>query len=131
MSAYDTILEAIEDKDKIPSWAIQAKYVGDVATDPVRKFLAYVLGTSLDDTGGNQHVVLGFQYEGKNTPPFPPSRKNWRCFKVDSFDPTTVSKIPFAPSPPFVPPPPLKFRQLKKQSCVEDVEAWRQKKYKA
>jgi hypothetical protein len=114
---HDQTKDAILDTATSPSWALQGRYSTDVAADPDRKFLAYVLGGSPGPGGPPQEVVLAYQYEGPA-----PRPKGWRCFKVASFGGTSTStaltKIPFAPSPPFTPPPPLTAPQVARQNCV-------------
>ncbi len=108
---YDEIKAAIEDETTIPSWAIQAYY--DAETE-FRTFLAYVLGKSHAHPG-QRKSVLAYQYGGPHTST--DDSKKWRCFKVDSF--SSLSRIPFVPTPGLTIPPPLTPEQLSRQNCVD------------
>src|SRR5262245_61187412 len=103
MTNYETIQTAI--LTEVPSWAIQGRYVTDLATDPVRTFLAYVLGKSHSKGGGQQHCVLAYQYDGPNTAS--DDAKKWRCFKVDSFPLDSLVAVHFVPPPTLTIPDPL------------------------
>ena len=114
MTNYAEIEAAIKDKTSTPSRALEGKYQGDLATDPTRKFLAYVLGKS-HAKPGVRDSVLGYQYEGVHTSP--EDSQKWRCFKVDSFGPLT--QIPFNPPTGLSIPDPLTPDEVNRQNCVD------------
>jgi len=126
MSNYDTIRDAIQ--DRTTSSAIQGHYATDPTGSQPRTFLAYVLGRSHDKGGGQHDCVLGYQYSGHNTAS--EDAKKWRCFKVDSFPPNSLVRVPFVPpSPTLSIPDPLTTEQLGFQKCVDHVESNRSVPY--
>ncbi len=104
---YDAIKAVVMDKTK----AIEVAYRGET-----RKLVPFVLGTN-PKNGTDVESVLGFQYAGSN----PTLPKGWRCFNVDSL--VTVTSIPYTPIPGV--PPKIKFKEVKKQNSIEDVDVWR------
>src|SRR5262245_47753751 len=120
MPNFDEIEAAIKDKTSNPSRALEGKYHGDSATDPTRKFLAYVLGKS-HAKPGVCNSVLAYQYAGFHTSQ--DDLKKWRCFKVDSFI-GSVTQIPFNPPAGLSIPDPLTTDQVNRQNCV-DIPAGR------
>jgi len=112
---FGRIKDAILDTTTSPSWALEGRHEVDEATDPPRRFLAYVVGGS-PPPGAPQEAVLAYQYEGP-----PPRPVGWRCFKVKSFDTSGsgngLVKIPFNST--IAPPLPLNADQLDNQNCVK------------
>jgi hypothetical protein len=113
--------------------AILVYYAGDPATT-TRKLWPLVIGTTRTASGDVERVLC-YQYDGYSkvlplaTPH--PNLANLRCFKVESLkdptnptnpDPTTnlVLEIDFSPTT--WTPPTVKFKQVKKQNCIEDVD---------
>ena len=119
MSNFDEIKSAIENvTPSVPSKALQGWYTDDdPATDPPRKFLAYVLGKShVPPPGPPRNSVLGYQYAGRNTST--DDELKWRCFKVDAF--SSLTQIDFVPTPSTLTiPDPLTPAQLARQNCVD------------
>ncbi len=94
-----------------PAKAIEVTYQAET-----RKMVPFVLGTN-QKNAADVEAVLCFQYAGSN----PNLPKGWRCFNVNSL--TTVSEIAYSPVPGV--PPKIKFKEVKKQSSVDDVDVWR------
>jgi len=103
MSDYDKIKSAIA-----ANAAIQATYKGIA-----RKFVPFVLGT-------NPSVVLGYQYDAPAA-----NGTGWRCFPLADFQAGTVTQIAFV-APAGWTPKKMKFKDVKRQNCVENVEVWQQ-----
>jgi hypothetical protein len=121
MAAYADIV-TVMNSTTVPSKAIQAKYLL-VKPDVVRKFLPVLVGPEPD--GSNEPVVLCYQYEPAADPSHP-SKKNWRCFKVNSLD--EVSIIVFNTTPKFNSPK-FTHKKVDRQNCVDEIEEWRKKPY--
>jgi hypothetical protein len=121
MSAYDDIVTVMNYMG-VPSKAIQAKY-SLVKPDQVRKLLPVLVGPEPD--GSNDPVVLCYQFDPAVDTNHP-SKKNWRCFKVNAL--TEVSPITFATNPKFNSPP-FTHKKVDRQSCVDVIEEWRKKPY--
>jgi hypothetical protein len=119
---YEKFKAAIKETDPAGFRAVQTKYQND--TGPIRKVWPLIIGK---DTNGAD-VVLCYQYAGHGTDPPEPhvSFRNLRCLKLDKMANTDVTKIVFNPATEGFDPPFFKFRQVKKQTCVEEVDIYRQ-----
>jgi len=111
---YNTIKKAMDDTTNTANkYAIQVTYKSSPRT-----FVPFVLGSSPE-------VVLGYQYIG----PYPhPKGTGWRCFLLSDFQAGTATQIAFTP-PAWWTPQTMKFKDVKRQSCVDEnnVEVWQQK----
>jgi hypothetical protein len=123
---YDKFKAVIIEPDPTEPRAIQAKYQGDQVDDDddLRKLWPLVLGF---DTAGEE-VALCYQYKGYSQLPLKPhvSMRNLRCLKISKL--TDVTKIVYDPATEGFDPPVLRFKQVKKQTCVDDVDVYRQPK---
>jgi hypothetical protein len=108
---FDAIKLVIETK---PPKAIKAKW----KNGPERQLWPHVLGTN--PAGGSDppvEVVLCLEYaEDDDGEPI----KKFRCFKVEHL---TIVGNPI--TSPWTPIPKMRFKQVKKQNCVDDVEVYR------
>jgi len=110
---YKKFRDSIKETNTSGNQAIEGTY-----KEKVRKLWPIVLG--YDELG--EETVLCYQYlVGGNPPPEPHPLKNLRCFKILLFD-GAVTRINFPGSgvgPEFTP------KQIKKQTCVDDVRHYR------
>ena len=125
MSTYSDIITVMKSTTN-PSKAIKAKYLLAKPTEE-RRLLPVLLGPEPDDS--NDPVVLCYQYAGPGTDTSsPPSKKNWRCFKVKSLN--VLEIVDFQTLPPFNSPK-FTHKRVERQSCVDndDIELWRKDPY--
>lgn len=118
---YEKFVAVIKESDPVKERAIKAKYQGDV---DFRKLWPLAIGK--DVNGGD--VALCYQYAGPGMDPNIPhvSFRHLRCLKLDKMANADVTKIAFPATEGFDPPY-LGFKQLKKQTCIDEVEVYRQK----
>ena len=126
---FKKIKQVIKQEDAEQERTITARLSTD-ETGPgtLRKLWPHVLGrTTVPDSNPPLEVemVLCYQYGGYSKDPIDTHhdqypRKNFRCFKVESL--LDVVKELFQEE---WTPKKLKFRQVKKQSCVDDVDFFR------
>jgi hypothetical protein len=123
---YDKFKTVIKELDEEQPRAIYARYQGDPPTDDaIRKLWPHVLGTTPSATPGaeDEEVALCYQYGGHSGAALVlphPSRKNLRCFKLALMSNVTkeLFEEPWDPIE-------MKFKDVKKQTCVEDVDVYR------
>jgi hypothetical protein len=128
--SYDVILDVITRNKRAGGndvlHAIAARLQADPTDDPptqTRKLFPLVLGK---DVTGTNDMVLMYQYEGYSPQKLESnfSKKNYRCFKVDTLKNTdprdpAVQPITFSPSSAFNLNK-LKFKDVKRQNCVDE-----------
>jgi hypothetical protein len=119
---YQTIRQAIKETNATQERAIKARFQNDPEEQPLRKLWPLVLG---QDANG-EDVALCYQYGGYSPVILKPhvNNRNLRCMKLSKL--SQVEKIVFNPATEGFDPPVMKFRQVKKQTCVEDVDVYRQ-----
>jgi len=116
MSDYDTIKNKMLDYTQ--KWAIQVDYPVGSATPTTRKFVSLLIGSN---PGPNNDVVLCFQYEGTS-----PTDTGYRCYNIAKF--VSVTPILLPPGT-IAAGKKMTFKDVKKQSSVEDVDDWRRRPY--
>jgi hypothetical protein len=108
---FDTIQQAIESTTTLK--AIQAKRV---TTDKQCTLWPLVLGFSeASGSGPDPEKLLCYKYD-----PDDPAAKRFRCYFVS--DLTDVVRVNWPTTPE---PKGLRFKQVVRQNCVEDVEVYR------
>jgi len=126
---FDDIKDIIKNK---PRKAIQVHFEKDPPGEK-RKLWPHVIGWSADPSGNNVEKVLCYQYDGYtpsgNLATPHPARANFRCFKVENLKELTIVNFEASPNPPPDPPSwePIKFKykDVKRQNCVETVDEFR------
>ena len=98
-----------------PTMAISAQWKGGAA----RILWPLVIGTT--GTGDEEEIerLLSFEFVAAD-----PTAKKFRCFKIKDL---TVTANPAVAWPANPTPNGLRFKQVKKQNCVEDVDVFRQR----
>jgi hypothetical protein len=122
---YEKFAAAIKEADPARDRAVKMKYQGIHPDEDFRKLWPLAIGK--DTSGGD--VVLCYQYAGPgfDTTIDHVSLKHLRCFKLEKMANADVTTIVFNQATEGFTPPYLNFKQLKKQTCIDDVDLNRQK----
>jgi|SRR4051794_26538963 hypothetical protein len=129
MSSYANIKDVItRNSAAAPGallFAIEAKVTGQEGQD-ARRIFPLVLG---QNAAGTEDMLLCYQYEGYTPQPLRPnfSTKNFRCLKVAQLKnangtatDTDAQPIVYHPITPFPPLNKMKFKDVKRQNCVDE-----------
>jgi hypothetical protein len=109
---FDLIQQAIE--SMTTQKAIQATWITDG-----NQCVLWPLVVGFNDDGAEK--VLCYKFDSANT-----NARNFRCYFISQLTGVARADWPITPSPPPIQEPKgLRFRQVVRQNCVKDVEAYR------